>query len=111
MEFSERAARNEEVFRSVNEQIEAGAEQHGVTAPMRFHCECDRERCFEQVDLIPSDYQQIVEHPYRFVIVPGHDDPRIEQIVETHEGYCVIEKIGTAREALDRRHPQERHRR
>jgi len=35
MEFAERAARNKEVFRSVNEQIEAGAQQHGVTSLRR----------------------------------------------------------------------------
>ena len=31
MDFAERAARNEEVFRNVNEGIEAGAEQHNVS--------------------------------------------------------------------------------
>lgn len=109
MDFAERAARNEEVFRSVNEKIEAGAEQHGVTTLMRYHCECDRERCFEQIELHPSRYQQIIEQRYQFLIAPGHDDPRIERVLERHEGYCLVEKIGEAREALDRHHPQQRH--
>ena len=29
MNFADRAARNEEVFRDINERIEQGAEQHG----------------------------------------------------------------------------------
>lgn len=76
---------------------------------MRFHCECDRETCFEQIDIDPSAYQRVIEHRYRFAIAPGHDDPRIEHIVDTHEHYCVVEKTGAAREALDRHHPQTRH--
>jgi hypothetical protein len=93
MNFSERATRNEEVFRSVNERIEQGGEQHGVTSPMPFHCECDRESCFETVELLPRVYRTIAEERYRFLIVPGHEDPRIERVVDLH-----------------REHPQERHR-
>ena len=34
MEFADRAARNEEIFRGVNERIQEGAEQHEVKAPI-----------------------------------------------------------------------------
>lgn len=110
VDFAQRAARNEEVFRDVNEQIEQGGELHGVASPMRFHCECDRETCFEQVELRPDEYRQVVEHRYCFVIIPGHDDPRVERLVEEYETYCVVEKIGEARRALDEKHPQQGHR-
>lgn len=110
MDFAERAARNEEVFRSVNERIEQGGALHGVTAPLRFHCECDSEACFETVELEAAAYRAIVSERYCFVIVPGHDDPRVEVVAETHDGYTVVEKIGEAREELERRHPQEQHR-
>ena len=111
MEFADRAARNEEVFRSVNERIEEVGARLAIESPMQFHCECDHGGvCFEHVELLPRDYERIVSERYHFVIVPGHDDPRIERVVEQHEGYCVVEKIGEAREALDRQHPQERHR-
>jgi hypothetical protein len=110
VDFSERAARNEEVFRGVNEQIEAGAEKHGVESPARFHCECDRETCFEMVELRPGVYREVIGRRYCFVTLPGHADARVEQVVEEHDGYSVVEKIGEAREALDRRHPQQRHR-
>jgi hypothetical protein len=36
VDFAQRAARNEEVFRSVNERIEQAGELHGVASPMRF---------------------------------------------------------------------------
>ena len=47
MDFAERAARNEEIFRSINERIEAGAELHWIRLPEQYHCECDRTGCFE----------------------------------------------------------------
>lgn len=40
MDFAERAARNEEVFRRANEGIEAGAQQHHVSGSLSYHCEC-----------------------------------------------------------------------
>ena len=109
MNFAERAARNEEIFRSVNERIEAGAEMHRINAPEQYHCECDRTGCFEFVKLRPSEYREIVEHRYQFVTSPGHLDPRVEQLVESHESYWIVEKIGEAREAIDRQHPQQGH--
>ena len=102
MDFAQRAAQNEQVFRSVNERIEKGSEMHGVLSPIRFHCECDRASCFETIELGPEQYRQVVAKRYCFVIVPGHDDERVERLVEEHDTYCVVEKIGEARETLGR---------
>ena len=109
MDFAERAARNEGVFRGVNERIEAGAELHGIETPERFHCECDRAGCFEMVELRPGEYRELLERRYQFVVAPDHGDPRVERLLEERDGYWVVEKIGEAREALDRQHPHERH--
>ncbi|HEV2592814.1 MAG TPA: hypothetical protein VGU02_13085 [Gaiellaceae bacterium] len=109
MNFPERAARNEEAFRGVNQQIEAGARRHGLDVPMPFHCECDREACFARIDLVPTEYQRIVDQRYWFLVASGHDDPRVERAIEHHEAHTVVEKIGEARAALDKEHPQERH--
>jgi hypothetical protein len=110
VDFAQRAARNEEVFRGVNEQIEEGGERHGVASPLRFYCECDRVACFEMVELQADEYRRVLERRYCFVVVPGHDDPRVERLVEEHDTHCVVEKIGEARAALDQEHPQQGHR-
>ena len=110
MDFARRAAQNEEAFRGVNEQIEQGGERHGIASPMRFYCECDRVACFETVELRPDEYRRVLERRYCFVVVPGHDDPRVERLVEEHESHSVVEKIGEARAALDQEHPQQGHR-
>jgi hypothetical protein len=109
MDFAERAARNEEVFRGVNERIEEGAEQHAVATPLPFHCECARSSCFERIEIPPARYATVVRERYRFVVIPGHEEPQIERIVETEADFLVVEKIGEARKQVDRDHPQRHH--
>jgi hypothetical protein len=109
MDFAERAARNEEIFRGVNERIEEGAEQHRVSGTLPFHCECGRASCLETIEIATGRYAAIVRDRYRFVVIPGHEEPAIERIVDTTSEYLVVEKIGEAREQIDRDHPQQRH--
>ncbi len=109
MDFAERAARNEEVFRDVNRGIGAGAEQHNVQTPLPFHCECAQASCVETVQVLPSDYRRVVKERYWFIVIAGHEDPRVERVVEEQEAFRVVEKIGEAREQIDRDLPQERH--
>jgi hypothetical protein len=109
MDFAERAARNEEVFRDVNARIEQGVEMHDVPGRVRYHCECERASCFEMVSLERADYERVAAERYRFVVAPGHEDSKIERVVEQHESYLVVEKVGEARKQLDRDHPQQRH--
>ena len=82
MNFAERAARNEEIFRGVNERIEEGAEKYGATGRQPFHCECGRGMCFGKVELASAEYQRIVAERYRFVVIAGHEDPNVERVVE-----------------------------
>ena len=110
MDFAERAARNEEVFRDVNEQIEKGAAQHAVSGSQPFHCECSRASCVETIELTPARYEAIVRERYHFVVIPGHEEPEIERVVESDPGFLVVEKTGQAREQIERDHPQRRHR-
>ena len=109
VDFPERAARNEEIFRGVNARIEEGAEQHHVAGTLPFHCECDRTSCLDTIEIPPRDYAAIMHERYRFVVIPGHEEPAIERVVATTSTYVVVEKIGEAREQIDRDHPQHRH--
>lgn len=109
MDFAERAARNEEVFRGVNERIEQGAEQHQVSDSLPFHCECGARACVDTIEIPPARYAAIVRERYHFVVIPGHEEPQIERVVETGADFLVVEKIGEAREQIDRDHPQQHH--
>lgn len=110
MDFAERAARNEEIFRDVNKRIEEGAEQHAVSGSLPFHCECGRASCVQTLEIPPGRYEAIVRERYHFVVIPGHEEPQIERTVKAESEFLVVEKIGDAREQIDRDHPQERHR-
>jgi hypothetical protein len=111
VEFADAAAHNEEVFRSINERIEEGAEQHGVGQALPFHCECAMHGCVETIELSPAEYDQVASHFARFVVVPGHEQLGIEAVVERHATYLVIEKTGEARAEIEREHPRSRHQR
>jgi hypothetical protein len=110
MDFSQRAAHNEEVFRTINERIAGGAKQHGVEQLLPFHCECAAESCVAKIELAPADYDRIASHIGRFVVIPGHELPPVELIVERRPGYLVVEKTGEARGEIEREHPRPRHR-
>lgn len=109
MDFARRAAQNEEVFRDVNERIEQGAEQHAVSARLPFHCECGQASCVETIEIRPDRYAAIVRERYHFVLIPGHEEPEIERVVEAEGEFLVVEKVGEAREQIDRDHPQQHH--
>lgn len=109
MDFAERAARNEEVFRHVNAGIAAGAKLHSASGTLPFHCECGRASCVEAIEIAPARYEEIVRQRYCFVVIPGHEEPQIERIVKTEPDFLVVEKIGEAREQIDRDHPQQHH--
>lgn len=110
MDFAARAARNEEIFRSVNERIEEGATKHGVQAALPFHCECGRGSCLGTIEIPPPLYERVIRERYHFVLIAGHENPAIERVVERKPAYVVVEKVGEAREQIDRDHPQREHR-
>ena len=106
MQFADRAARNEEIFRSVNTGIEAGALHHHVTRPLPFHCECSSASCVETLSISPHDYERVMKERYRFVVIPGHENAQVERVVENNDVFLVVEKTGEARKAIDRDHPR-----
>lgn len=110
MDFARRAARNEELFREVNRQIEEGAKLHEVSSVMPLHCECAQASCVEKIELNARTYEPILTERYRFIVVPNHADPAIERVVESHATFAIVEKIGEAREQIDHDHPQAAHR-
>jgi hypothetical protein len=109
MNFDQRAARNEELVRDVNRQIEEGARLHDVTSSMPLHCECAQPGCLEKIEVDPKTYEPILDERYRFIVVAAHVQPEVEKVVEEHEDFVVVEKIDEARQQIDADHPQSRH--
>jgi hypothetical protein len=51
-----------------------------------------RDHCLEQVRLTRAEYEAVRADPARFAVVPGHEKPDVERVVEQHAGYFVVQK-------------------
>ena len=89
--FEDRAARNETLFRSVNEQIEKLGQVSGERFTA-FVCECSDGTCAEQVQLTVAEYEHVRSESRWFAIVPGHLTEQIEHVVQTNDRYLIVEK-------------------
>jgi len=101
-----RHTRNEVLFREVNERIEEVSRTLGPDGETEFLCECGRDDCVEPVPLTVAEYENVRSEPNRFVIVPGHQDRRIEALVSSNDRFSVVEKIGEAAEAAEESDPR-----
>jgi hypothetical protein len=103
---AQRKAKNEAVFREVNERIETAAADFGVPGEASFVCECGDAQCTEMVSITLREYHSIRADGRRFAILPGHEDPQVENVVGRTDRFFVVEKVGAAgsvAEALDQR--------
>ena len=89
----ERLGANEALFREVNEHVAEVAEQFiAGESPVEFSCECGDGACVEKIAMTVDEYEAVRAKPTRFAVVPGHEVPDIERVVERHPNYLVIEK-------------------
>lgn len=89
----ERAARNEVVFRHVNERLRASAGLADANAVFPFTCECGWLGCNRILELTVPQYEAVRAHPRRFFVTDGHVIVEAEAVVERHAGYLVVEKL------------------
>jgi hypothetical protein len=100
--WEQRAARNEALFREVNENIAKLEERHGTTSTQPVYiCECADSGCTEQIAIDSETYGRVRAEPRFFFVRPGHQDPQLERVVETHSGFLVVEKTGAAGEVAE----------
>jgi hypothetical protein len=90
----ERAAKNEQSFQSYNERRVA-MEEAGETPdaePVPFVRECDDPTCAKAIEIPLGEYERAVEAADRFVVVPGHEDPAVEVVVEIRDNFLIVSK-------------------
>jgi len=96
-----RAAKNESLFREVNERILELEDAFGPTpqpALAGFVCECSQIDCTSKVEMTTDEYRDVRTRPVQFVVVPGHVDPDHERVVFRTDRFVVVEKFGAAGE-------------
>jgi len=100
--WEQRAARNEALFREVNENIARLEERHdATTSEPVFLCECANADCTDHVAIEPEAYARVRKRPRRFIVIPGHEEKQLERVVETHRDYVIVEKTGAAGEVAE----------
>jgi hypothetical protein len=92
---AEKIARTEALFREVNERIAESAERFDADET-RFVCECSDPTCTHRIDATLHQYEEVREDGASFLLVPGHEDERVETVVRHAPGHAVVQK----------RHPQ-----
>jgi hypothetical protein len=105
----ERAARNEALFRRVNERVEeVNKAFEPILGDSDFFCECADVDCMEKIRMTLAEYEALRAVSTHFAVKPQHVLPANERVVEQRAGYIVVEKVGRAGEravALDPREP------
>ena len=86
-------ARTESAFREVNEAIAKTAARFDASET-DFVCECADPDCAHRITAELEDYEDVRADPTHFLVAEGHDEPRIERVVDERGGYAVVEKFG-----------------
>jgi hypothetical protein len=88
-----RIAHTEALFRDVNERIAESAERFQADET-QFVCECADPACTERVHATLDEYERVRSDGAQFLLVPGHEDTRVERIVERPRGrFAIVEKV------------------
>lgn len=98
-----RAARNQSLFRSLNEKMgELNKTFESMTETFAIACECADTNCIDMINIRPDDYFAVRSVPRHFVVRAGHVYPDVEVVVrESDDDYVVVEKIGAAGEVAE----------
>jgi uncharacterized Zn finger protein len=94
---AERMARNEMLFRDLNEQVEFVANRlDSDPHTFEFFCECADVDCTLRLPMALAVYEEVRSDPTLFVVAPGHERREIEEVLRQTDGYQVVRKKGEA---------------
>jgi hypothetical protein len=93
-ERTRRVGMNEAVFREINEQVEGLNRGLADISDNQMHivCECGDLVCVERLVVPLPKYEEIRTDSALFFIMPGHDKPDVEDVVERAGVYEVVRK-------------------
>lgn len=96
-ERQERAAQNELVFRAVNEQIVKMTDRfRAQLSDIDVVCECADTSCVGAIRVNADEFAEFERKEGMFVLLPGHEDESVEQVVDRRKDYVVVSKAVVA---------------
>jgi hypothetical protein len=97
----ERLAKNESLFRAVNERLDKIGEAVPWSKTTDYLCECSDTKCFANIELTNDQYERARSRPTVFILVPGHERAEIERVVEENERFLLVEKTVAVEEIVE----------
>lgn len=92
-ERKRRVGLNEALFRQVNEEIESlGRLTALADSSLDIVCECGDLLCAERIAVSTNAYERVRADPTLFFVLPGHDIPAVEDVVEATNHYDIVQK-------------------
>ena len=107
-ERKERIARNENAFRALNESLGTSVHRGRLADDhlAGFVCECGDPGCEQIVHVGMAAYESIRADAMHFLLVPGHEAPDAEDIVETGAGHIVVRKHDDVSDIVEQGDPR-----
>jgi hypothetical protein len=94
-----RAAQNQMLFRSRNEQmIELGEAVGGAPPELDFVCECADEGCMDRIRLSALQFLAVESDKNQFIVVRGHEMPEVEDVIAERENFLIVSARGAGAE-------------
>ena len=108
----QRAAHNQSLYRSVNEQITQLNEAFSEVFPdgeslSEWLCECADTTCTLRVKATRQEYELVRANGRTFIVYPDHVYLEVERVLSKNERFTIVEKVdngGQIAETLDPRH-------
>ena len=100
-------ASNEALFRFANERMAGWEERHEDEAPELYFCECVDPDCKEKISLTHAEYESVRSSSRQFFVLPGHEQPDVESVVDQYEGWLVVRKPESVAEVVDPSDPRD----
>jgi hypothetical protein len=57
---------------------------------MSVVCECGIVDCTQLIPIAIGDYERTRADPTLFIVVPGHELPEVEEVVERHDAFTIV---------------------
>ena len=97
----QRQAQNQSIFRAVNQRIKDLSEKLlGAGSDVDFVCECDDPACIKRMRMRLAEFTEFDRMENCFIVVPGHEDAEVEEVMTRHKNYLVVAKVGANRESV-----------
>lgn len=96
----ERRVKNEQLFFDMNKRIQDTAKELIAQSrtdeedlTLKFVCECSDASCVQKIELDVATFGAIHNIVDQYVVISGHEQTDIENVIETFPKYSVVSKF------------------